>query len=222
MKHVGYILFLLTCLLIPFFSYAHQDPTANPELVQDSLPPRNTPRRPAITKKRPISHAGKALLFGILPGGGQIYNQKYWKLPIIYGGLAAVGYFMVDAGTRFQGYQRAYKEAVDTDSMTNFMPRFEPDTLEISVLKIRRDQYQSRFEYATIGFVAFYALVLVDAFVDAHFKHFDVSDDLSMGIRPRLLYDPSRNSLVPSLRITVNPRRYEQPGRSSQPLPIRW
>lgn len=173
----------------------------------DTLPP--TPlvqKQPRVRVKPHFSHARNALLFGIFPGGGQIYNGRYWKLPIVYGGMAAIGYFMIDSGVRYGCYRRAYREAVDDDPTTNYRCRFESDTaVAPNLLKLRRDQYQSRTEYLAIGFTVYYALVLVDAFVDAHFREFDVDDNLSMGIRPRLQYDPLLGRVQPGLSLSLRP-----------------
>lgn len=175
-------------------------------------------RKNTTVKKKNYAPARNALLFGILPGGGQIYNRSYWKLPIVYGGMAGLGYFMADSGIKYQGYRRAYREAVDDDPTTNFHFRLDTDSLDATGLKLQRDKFQDQFEYAALGFAAFYALVLADAFVDAHLKDFDISDDLSMGLRPKLQYDQSQNMVLPSVRLTFR-RRYVQGGGEPQ---ARW
>ena len=170
--------------------------------IVDNPKPRKV-KKPRV--KRP--HSPKtAILMGIIPGGGQIYNRKYWKLPIVYGGMAGLGYFMISSGTRFQCYRRAYREATDTSSTTNFQCRFDLDNLSESDLLIQRNRYQNQFEMSTIIFAGFYVLTLVDAYVDAHFYYFDVSDDLSMSIRPRMEINYGQRSVMPSVRMSLRPK----------------
>lgn len=136
----------------------------------------------AAKRKKAHSPRTATILAAVLPGAGQIYNRKYWKLPIVYGGLGALGYFAVTTGREYQRYRLAYRYQVDDD----------PNTINDIVagsnseLKSLRDRNQRSLEYAVLGTVVFYALTVTDAFVDAHLMGFDVSDDLSMQFRPRL------------------------------------
>jgi hypothetical protein len=127
------------------------------------------------------------LLGTFLPGAGQIYNRKYWKLPIVYGGMAGIGYWMISSRLQYQCYRKAYFAAIDGDSTT--VPNCaipgisNPSTSDLNAY---RKRFRSQSEMAILAFTGFYLLVLADAFVDAHLYSFDVSDDLSMRIKPQL------------------------------------
>lgn len=127
-----------------------------------------------------------AILFGIIPGGGQIYNRRYWKLPIVYGGLGGFGYWAYVSRREFLCYRNAYKAVIDDDPTT--VNTCDP-TLSDDQLKLLRDKSLQNYEYAMVGLFAFYALTLVDALVDAHLMKFDISDDLSMQLRPSLQFN---------------------------------
>ena len=126
-----------------------------------------------------------ALRSAILPGWGQIYNKKYWKLPIIYGGLGlAGGIFIYNLGeyrnTRF-AYQVKYNMRVNrTDSalFSQIDPKLKP--LSEESLRFYRSQYRRDIDYSALFILLLWGLNVVDATVDAHLKSFDVSPDLSL------------------------------------------
>ena len=187
---------LLLCGIILIFN-----PLNTKLYAQDTL--KNTELLPKINSTQPISlskaakraerkakfienHSPRnALLFSIIPGGGQVYNRRYWKLPIVYGGLGGLGYWAIYNRSQFSCYRAAHKAEVDDDPLT--INTCEAG-LNASQLKLYRDQYLQRYEYALVGVFAFYALTMVDAFVDAHLMKFDVSDDLSLQLRPSIEY----------------------------------
>lgn len=140
----------------------------------------------ARPKKRKREHSPRTalILAATLPGAGQIYNRKYWKLPIVYGGLGALGYWAFTNGRQYQRYRKAYLYQVDDDPNTvnDIFPNASSNEL-----KSLRDRYQGSLEYAVLGTVIFYALTVTDAFVDAHLMGFDISDDLSMRFAPRFV-----------------------------------
>ncbi len=121
------------------------------------------------------------LLSAILPGTGQIYNKKYWKLPLVYGAIGAMGYFIAVNTTEYRRFRKGYIYMLDEDPDTE--SEFE-GILEASAVKSYRDQYRKNMELSYIGAAATYLLVGIDAFVDAHLLSFDVNDDLSLQIRP--------------------------------------
>ncbi len=176
-------------LLVSTHGYAQQDSTQNSSV----LPSTDSTQQKTASQKakkgfkgRPGHSPKKAVLYALIPGGGQIYNKKYWKLPIVYGGIGGLGYLVVDSRIRYQCYRRSYLAEVDLDPTT--VNTCDP-LLNAAQLKIRRDAYLRQFEYASLGFVAFYALTLLDAFVDAHLMQFDISDDLSLRWQPQIQYD---------------------------------
>lgn len=129
-----------------------------------------------------IKDPSKAALYSaILPGSGQIYNQKYWKLPIIYGGIGAMTYFAIDNNKQLKRYRNAILLRTDGDATTidEFADKYQDQ--DLYTLK---DFYRRNRDLSIIGGVAIYVLQIIDAYVDAHLLYFDVSDDLSLNIQP--------------------------------------
>jgi hypothetical protein len=139
----------------------------------------------------------KAVLFAIIPGGGQIYNRKYWKLPIVYGAFTGLAYGIKWNGAYYNDYKKAYasfsKWQQDNSNPTGDFMGMIPYgmTLETinqasfnNTLRQRKDIYRRNRDLCIIGTVGMYVLTLVDAFVDAQLFDFDISPDLSMNISP--------------------------------------
>jgi hypothetical protein len=136
----------------------------------------------------------KATIYSaILPGLGQVYNRKYWKVPIIFGGFATLGYFINFNNEVYQTYKQAYSDIIDSDPFTNSYLKldinpifFEPDkTTQLTEnLKRAKDTWRRNRDLVIIGTVVFYAVNVIDASVDAHFFDFDISEDLSMNWAP--------------------------------------
>jgi len=116
----------------------------------------------------------------VLPGWGQIYNQKYWKLPLVYGGLGGLGYWVYFNADQHRFYRQAFLAKTDEDPSTiDPLPAFS----ESSVLQTK-EYYRRQLDASVLFTVAFYGLQIVDAVVDAHLFHFDVSNDLSLRWNP--------------------------------------
>jgi hypothetical protein len=125
----------------------------------------------------------KALLCAIIPGGGQIYNRKWWKLPIAYGAIGGMLFWHLDNRTTYRELRLNYKYRVDGDPETN--PTQPPyDRLDANTLKSYRNQFRRNTEMSSLGLGFAFLLTVTDAFVDAHLATFDVSDDLSLQITP--------------------------------------
>lgn len=123
----------------------------------------------------------------ILPGLGQAYNKKYWKIPVIYGGAAVLTYFVVENNSQYHTYKNAYINRTDGDSSTiDEFPTFSDDDLTVRIDYYRRNRDLS---YILLGVL--YTLNIIDAYVDAHLKEFDVSDNLSLRTSPWI--NPSYN-----------------------------
>lgn len=147
----------------------------------------------------------KAVIYSaIFPGLGQIYNKKYWKLPIVYGGFMGVVYGVTWNGNMYTDYQNAYKDISinprGTTSWHNFVGNPEaviddPSALERtkSTLKSRRDYFRRNRDLAIIVGVGLYALCMIDAYVDAQLYNFTITPDLSMTVAP-VVWGPSQNS----------------------------
>ncbi|MCH2216220.1 MAG: DUF5683 domain-containing protein [Flavobacteriales bacterium] len=119
------------------------------------------------------------IMSAVLPGLGQIYNKKYWKVPIIYGGFAVAGWYLQDNIKQIDLFKNAFIAETDDDPNTINDTGFTSSQLDdlISQYKTWRD-----LSYIAIG--AIYVLNIIDANVDAHLFYFDVGEDLSMNIQP--------------------------------------
>jgi Family of unknown function (DUF5683) len=127
----------------------------------------------------------RAALLGIFPGGGQAYNKRWWKLPIVYGGLGVAAWFLNDNSKTYNELKDNYKLVVDGDPETN--PADERyKNLSPTALKTYRDQYKKYTEFSYLGLGLTYLLSITEAYVDAHLSRFDVSDDLSMQFKPSI------------------------------------
>jgi len=126
--------------------------------------------------------ARAALLSAVIPGLGQAYNKKYWKIPVIWAALGAFGYFIRWNDERYQFYRRnlIYEVAQDPD--------FPNETgLDKSTLKNIRDRYRRSRDQLGLYGILFYFIQIVDAHVDAHLIDFDVNQDLSVKLEPRYI-----------------------------------
>lgn len=145
----------------------------------------------------------------LFPGLGQIYNRRYWKLPIVVGAYLGLGYATSWNNGMLNDYQRAYRDIMDSDPSTkSYMDFFPPGTDEASIdrswltrlLQSRKNFYRRNRDLCIICMVGVYFLAMVDAYVDASLSHFDISPDLSVDISPSLIPD-SRNKL-PGIGLT--------------------
>ena len=123
------------------------------------------------------------IMSAILPGLGQVYNKKYWKIPVIYAGFVGLGYFIGINHFEYVKYRDAYIKRVDGDS-TTIDPLPDTQRLSTADLLAENDYYRKKRDMLIIGAVGLYVLNIIDATVDAHLFTFDVSDDLSFNIRP--------------------------------------
>lgn len=145
-------------------------------------------------------------LSALFPGLGQIYNRRYWKLPLVVGGFMGLAYGMSWNNGMLRDYTRAYTDLMDNDPSTkSYMDFFPPTTQESNldrtwlqrILKSRKDYYRRNRDLCIISMVGVYLLAMVDAYVDASLTHFDISPDLSMNVHPAII--PDTRSRIPGL-----------------------
>lgn len=124
-----------------------------------------------------------AIYSAILPGAGQIYNRKYWKVPIVLGGLGVCYYFIHDNTQQYERYKKDYLAMVDTDPNTvdEFNGAYSPDALRNVA-----DTYHRWRDLSYLAISLVYVLNVMDAAVDGYFVRFNVSPDLSMDLHPSL------------------------------------
>jgi hypothetical protein len=163
--------------------------TTNPSVPTDSLSKVAEPvKDKKVDSVLKVHSPRKAIIrSAIIPGWGQIYNKKYWKLPLVYGALGGTAYVFFDNLQVYKDSRFAYKakyQASRGDS--SLLPGVKPEYMVYSLesLRANRDQFRKYIDYSVLFFVFFWGLNVVDAAVDAHLKSFDVSPDLSLLIKP--------------------------------------
>lgn len=165
-------------------------------LAADSLP------KPAQIKMDFKPDPKKAVLMALVPGLGQIYNRKFWKLPIVYGGLMGCMYAVTWNNRNYQDYSTAYKDIMmDAEEPNRPVEEFHTSWQDLlgvgydpkewvtntnfqTQLKNRKDYYRRYRDLSIIITVGVYALSIIDAYVDAQLFDFDISPDLSMHWEP--------------------------------------
>lgn len=147
-----------------------------------------------ILKKSVVLHSPRkaAIYSTICPGLGQAYNKKYWKVPVVYVGFAALGYFIYTNQKDYIQYRTAYRIRMDGDPLT-------VDEFALTIVKddklLKATQTLHRWRDLSIfGTALLYVLNIVDATVDAHLFSFDVSDDLSLHFQPVFISTASMNT----------------------------
>ncbi|MBP7184660.1 MAG: hypothetical protein KBA06_04050 [Saprospiraceae bacterium] len=139
----------------------------------------------------------KAVIFSlILPGAGQIYNKKYWKLPLVYGAGFGLAYAINFNYKNYHIFKNAYSQRVNDCNCDNYIGIYSD-----SSLKIIRDAYRKNLELSYIGSFISYLIIATDAFVDAHLKNFNVNDDLSFKVKPGFNYNSFSSAPMPSLSL---------------------
>ena len=154
-----------------------------------------------LPKKRDWStwrpNAKRAMWLAIvLPGAGQIYNRKYWKLPIVYGGFVGCAYAMRWNNQMYRDYSQAYMDLMDDDPNTQSYNQFlhlgaKIDETNIqryqTLFKNRKDRFRRWRDLSFFCIVGVYALSIIDAYVDASLSEFDISKDLSLRVEPTII-----------------------------------
>lgn len=153
----------------------------------------------------------------VIPGAGQVYNRKYWKLPIVYGGFVGCLYAMRWNNQMYNDYSQAYMDLMDNDPTTQSYNQFLHLGAEItdanksryeSLFKRRKDYYRRYRDMSIFVMIGVYAMSVIDAYVDASLSEFDISPDLSMRIEPAVIntgtsLNPLKSSAV-GLQCSIN------------------
>ena len=155
----------------------------------------------------------KATLWALLPGGGQIYNRKYWKLSIVYTGFAVTTYFIISNRNEYIKYNDAYICSAKEDDSDGDFTCEDPlaNKYSTSDLQTIRDYYRRNLELSFIATAAWYVLQMLDATVDAHLTHWNINEDLRVDVEPVL------NTIVPNYNLPMN-----QPGYNGVRITMRF
>ena len=164
-------------------------------------------KKDSVTRKK-HSPQKAAIRSAIIPGWGQAYNKKYWKIPIVYTALAIPAYLFVDNLKWYNKTKYAYAVVVsgtqNPDSLNKVDPELKPfvDRKMESELLNYRNEFRRNVDYSVLFFLLAWGLNVVDASVDGHLKEFDVSPDLSFKIKPS--FSPSGNTYGLSLVMNIH------------------
>ena len=149
----------------------------------------------------------------VIPGGGQIYNRKYWKLPIVYGGFVGCIYAMMWNNMMYHDYSQAYLDIMDNDPTTASFNQFLHLGRQINdqnierykqVFKSRKDKYRRWRDLSFFCLIGVYAISVIDAYVDAELSAFDISKDLSLKVRPTIMENKSSMNPLYATSLGVN------------------
>ena len=152
----------------------------------------------------------------VLPGAGQIYNRKYWKLPIIYGGFMGCIYALTWNNMMYKDYSQAYLDIMDKDPNTASYNKFlhlgrqvTPQNEERyqKIFKSRKDRYRRWRDMSFFVMLGVYAISVIDAYVDAELSVFDISKDLSLKVSPAVIptgIGGGRGSVLQAQSLGVN------------------
>ena len=189
------------------------DTTALHHITEDILARHGIKRDLTNFKPDPI----RALWLGlVIPGAGQIYNRKYWKLPIVYGGFLGCVYALTWNGQMFSDYSKAYLDITDSDPNTKSYEKMLPPNYNISgqesrfqnIFKSKKDTFRRFRDLSIFAFGGVYLLSVIDAYVDAELSTFDLSHDLSFQIQHTMIeterIDIHHRHTTPGIQCVIN------------------
>ena len=186
--------FLFFVGIILFFAFQKAEAqvvvfdTVNSHLTADTLIKENKPTK-SVKRKKAHSPVKATIMSACLPGLGQVYNGKWWKVPIVYAGLGGLGYLVYSNYSEYRSYLHAYEFKTGDLPEGTTLSQYEADLANKYAdrqLQTYKDSYRRDFEFYTILTVAWYGLNILDACVDGHLYTYDISDDLSFSVDPYL------------------------------------
>lgn len=157
-------------------------------------------KEPQPLEKKHSPH--KASIYSaVLPGLGQAYNKKYWKIPIVYVGLGASTYFMLSNRVELRERQNVLNVFYDEDDNTVVPKDYEDKPID--VVKAERDFHRKNRDYGIIAIAGFYLINIVDAAIDAHFYNFDIDKPLGMQKKKNWHLHASQINRTPALGLRI-------------------
>jgi hypothetical protein len=175
---------IVLLFVLPAFCFSQEETISLQPAKKDSV----SITKDSVVKKKPHTPKIAAIRSAILPGWGQIYNKKYWKLPLVYGGLGVTAGVFVYNLKNYKDLKQAYigkfnaRQFKDSTEYWKIKPNLLP--LSEESIRFNRDQFRRNLDYSVLFFMLVWGLNVVDASVDAHLKSFDISPDLSLKISP--------------------------------------
>ncbi len=194
MKYKFILILCFFCLAVSTRSFGQS--TDSTSAKEEGIPKK---------KKNPQNVAANkaALMSALVPGLGQFHNKRYWKPPIIYVGAGVVTYFIIENNRQYQLFKDGYSQR-SNDPNASIDPSISGYSTEN--LRILRDDYRRYRDMSVVFGVALYALNIIDAYVDRHLMEFDVSDDLSLHVKP-FLYTANNHQFASGLTLNFSLRK---------------
>lgn len=153
------------------------------------------------TDIKPHSPTKASVYSAVLPGLGQAYNKKYWKIPIVYAGFGVITYFVISNSAEYKKFKEAYNYVASSDSTgidNDYVGKYDEQQLLDG-----KNFYRRNMELSYIIGGLWYILNIIDASVDAHFFDYDVSEDLTIGIDPVMHIRHDDRRAVSGLKLTL-------------------
>ncbi|MGC1514507.1 MAG: DUF5683 domain-containing protein [Maribacter sp.] len=188
----------LILLFFANFSFSQEENDSIPSIENDSIVPI-IPKGVIILQDSlmvektiidPLAPSKAAFLSAVMPGLGQIYNKRYWKLPIVYGAIGGSIYAYTWNNDNYQRFRTAFKRRQAGFTDDEFFDRDNnnaagaPPDFSLDVLENQQERYQRDRDLWLVVAIGMYALNIIDANVDAHLKQFNIDDDLSLDFEP--------------------------------------
>lgn len=180
--------------VVPYFYFSSSESIQNPEITEYFQPTSNSDFTSGYESlRRDTVPNPKSVLMQslILPGWGQITNKQWWKVPIIYTALAGVGYYVYWLNGEYQDYRAAYYNSFASSNPDYTDQRFGATPARLvgvpqSALLYYRNYYRNERDFMILMFALTYGLNVLDAYIFAHMRDFDVSDNLSVTLNPAM------------------------------------
>lgn len=154
------------------------------------------------TARANVHSPRKATLYSaVIPGLGQVYNRKYWKVPIVYAGMGTCAYFALYSNKRYNEFREAWKSLNETDPGGTVI--FDNYLYSLNGLEAGKNYFRRNRDLFTIFTAGVYILNIVDANVDAHLFDFDVSDNLTLNFRPAMIPIASGTGIASGLTLKM-------------------
>lgn len=187
-------------LIVFLFVLFHQGLFSQQPAVEDTIPVKADVKD---TVKSVLNHHSvkrACWQSAVIPGWGQVYNKKWWKVPIIYAGFGGLGFAIGWNAKRFRTYSDAYRARVDGDSTTmdGYVGVYSEDNL-----LVLKNYYKRNMNLACIFTGVLYALNIIDAAVDAHLFEYDISDDLTLRVEPQMQFSSEADKTVIGVNMTL-------------------
>ena len=226
------VMLVLFCVCLGIFAQAETDSiVVEPDIQLDSIVAKLDTMQPNLSLALPDTtvklskkpkrdwttwkpNPQRALWLAlVIPGGGQIYNRKYWKLPIVYGGFLGCIYALTWNNMMYKDYSQAYIDIMDNNPETKSYEKFMQLGRVINdtnieryktIFKNRKDKYRRWRDLSFFVMVGIYALSVIDAYVDAELSVFDISKDLSLKVQPTVIGNQLSQNPIYASSLGVN------------------